>query len=158
MVIRRHGVDPLRDLETVARWALFNVLVGNNDAHAKNLSLLYLPGGLRLAPVYDVVSTGVYPQIDRHLSLELGGQKTAEGLHAVALDKFARSLGMRGPAVARFGYDLVERVRAELGGVLNEVAAEHGHDPVLAQIQDLVTRRAERVLAWLQSADRRGSR
>lgn len=158
VVIRRHSVDPLRDLETVARWALFNVLVGNNDAHAKNLSLLYSPEGLRLAPIYDVVSTEAYPQIDRHFALDLGGQKTAEGLHPVALDKFARSLGMRGPAVARFGHDLVERARGELDAVLNGVAAAHGHGPVLDQLRDLVMRRAELMAAWLQSADRRGGR
>jgi serine/threonine-protein kinase HipA len=95
-VIRRDCMDPLHDLGTLARWALFNVLVGNNDAHAKNLSLLYTADGVRLAPVYDVVSTHVYPQIDRHFSIEIGGQKTVEGLHRAALDKFARSLGMKG--------------------------------------------------------------
>jgi serine/threonine-protein kinase HipA len=86
-------MDPLRDLETLARWTLFNLLVGNNDGHAKNLSLLYTSDGVRLAPMYDVVSTHAYPQIDRHFSIEIGGQKTVEGLHRTELEKFARSLG-----------------------------------------------------------------
>ncbi|HET7232385.1 MAG TPA: HipA domain-containing protein [Longimicrobium sp.] len=151
-------MDPLRDLETVARWALLNLLVGNNDAHAKNLSLLYSPEGVRLAPIYDVVSTEVYPQIDRHFALELGGQKTPEGLHPAALNKFARSLGMRGPAVAGFGFDLMDRVRGELDAVLHGVAAEHGHDPVLDQIHELVVRRMELLTEWLQPAARRDPR
>jgi len=38
-----------------------SVLVGNGDAHAKNYSLLHeSAGALRLAPVYDVVSTMMY--------------------------------------------------------------------------------------------------
>ncbi|HZG41464.1 MAG TPA: type II toxin-antitoxin system HipA family toxin, partial [Longimicrobium sp.] len=151
-VIRRHSVDPLRDLDTLARWALFNVLVGNNDAHAKNLSLLYAGSRVRLAPIYDVVSTHVYPHIDRQFSIEIGGQKTAEGLHRMALDKFARSLGMRAPAIARLGAPLIEQVRSSLDGVLNRVAAEYTHHPVLDQVHDLVLQRASLLDGWLALA------
>lgn len=43
---------------------VLTVAVGNADAHGKNLSLLHPPDGpLRLAPLYDVVSTVQYPQI-----------------------------------------------------------------------------------------------
>ena len=39
----------------------FNVLIGNGDAHAKNFSLLHDPSGaLRLAPLYDLMSTLYY--------------------------------------------------------------------------------------------------
>jgi serine/threonine-protein kinase HipA len=148
-VVRRHSTDPLRDLETVARWALFNLLVGNNDAHAKNLSLLHAPEGVRLAPVYDVVCTQAYPQLDRHFSIEIGGQKTAEGLHRVALEKFARSLGMRGRAVVRLAEPLLSSLVNELYAVLHGVAAEHGHDPVLDEIEAFVKQRASLLRDWL---------
>src|SRR5690606_15860828 len=44
------------------RWQLFNLLVGNADAHLKNLSFLVEPdsGGMELAPHYDLLSTAVY--------------------------------------------------------------------------------------------------
>lgn len=43
---------------------VLNVLVGNADAHAKNLSLLHTPSGeVRLAPAYDVMSTIYYPDV-----------------------------------------------------------------------------------------------
>lgn len=44
------------------RWQLFNLLVGNGDAHLKNLSFLLKPdsGGMELAPHYDLLSTAVY--------------------------------------------------------------------------------------------------
>lgn len=149
-VVRRYCTDPLRDLETIARWAIFNVLVGNNDAHAKNLSLLYKDDGVRLAPIYDVVSTQVYPHIDKQFAIEMGGQKTAEGLHRPALEKFARSLGMRGAAITRLGHPLLERVRGELDPVLHRVASEYEHSPVLDQIRELVENRAGLVEAWLR--------
>lgn len=44
------------------RWQLFNLLIGNGDAHLKNLSFLLKPdsGGMELAPHYDLLSTAVY--------------------------------------------------------------------------------------------------
>lgn len=41
-------------------WLVFNVLVGNTDAHLKNLSFLVDHQGIRLAPFYDLISTAVY--------------------------------------------------------------------------------------------------
>lgn len=41
-------------------WLVFNVLVGNNDAHLKNLSFLVDDAGIELAPHYDLLSTACY--------------------------------------------------------------------------------------------------
>lgn len=151
-VIRGFSVDPLRDVETLARWALFNFIVGNNDGHAKNLSLLFASGEIGLAPVYDVVSTHVYPQIDRHFSIDLGGQKTAEAVHRGALEKFARALGIRAPALASVAQPMVEAIRASITEVAHDVEAAHGGDPVIGAIHDLVVDRVstlERLLLQL---------
>ena len=42
------------------RWLVFNVLVGNDDAHLKNLSFFVSHEGIRLAPHYDLLCTGAY--------------------------------------------------------------------------------------------------
>lgn len=41
-------------------WLLFNLLIGNTDAHLKNISFLVGPRGQQLAPFYDLLSTAVY--------------------------------------------------------------------------------------------------
>jgi len=41
-------------------WLVFNVLVGNTDAHLKNLSFMVNHEGIELAPIYDLLSTAVY--------------------------------------------------------------------------------------------------
>jgi len=41
-------------------WLVFNVLVGNTDAHLKNLSFLVSSEGIQLAPHYDMLSTACY--------------------------------------------------------------------------------------------------
>lgn len=47
--------------DTLLRAVVLDLAIGNGDAHAKNFSLLHLPdGSLRLAPLYDLVSTMIY--------------------------------------------------------------------------------------------------
>lgn len=41
-------------------WLVFNMLVGNSDAHLKNLSFLVSHEGIRLAPFYDLLSVATY--------------------------------------------------------------------------------------------------
>lgn len=41
-------------------WLIFNVLVGNTDAHLKNLSFLVSHEGIQLAPFYDLLSIASY--------------------------------------------------------------------------------------------------
>jgi serine/threonine-protein kinase HipA len=42
----------------------FNWLIAGTDAHAKNYGVLIAPGGVRLAPLYDVASVLPYPRFD----------------------------------------------------------------------------------------------
>ncbi len=42
------------------RWLVFNVLVGNSDAHLKNLSFTISHEGIQLAPFYDLLSVAAY--------------------------------------------------------------------------------------------------
>jgi len=54
----------------------FNFLIGNTDAHAKNLSLLHSDSGVKLAPFYDLLSTEVYPEsiIDHEMAMLINGK------------------------------------------------------------------------------------
>ena len=42
------------------RWLVFNIVVGNDDAHLKNLSFFVTSRGVELAPHYDLLATGAY--------------------------------------------------------------------------------------------------
>ena len=73
-----------KDMLAFQRWVMFNYLIGNADAHAKNLSVLIDGGrpGFRLAPFYDLVCVRAYG--DTGLALFIGDEETfdAVGLHS----------------------------------------------------------------------------
>ena len=50
----------------------FNYLIGNAGAHGKNFSILYGRNGIRLAPVYDVMDTDIYPQVSKKIAMKIG--------------------------------------------------------------------------------------
>lgn len=77
----------LADLKEMARRLVFNVLMGNGDAHIKNWSLIYdNPLRPRLAPAYDLVSTVAYTTHDTSVALNMAGVKL---FRVITLDTFA---------------------------------------------------------------------
>ena len=84
----------LPDLQEMARRMVFNVLMGNGDAHIKNWSLIYRdPSRPRLAPAYDLVPTVAYMSRDTSLALNMAGVKRFAD---ITLDTFAAFLSRVG--------------------------------------------------------------
>lgn len=51
------------------------VLIGNADAHGKNLGLLHpTPETVSLAPIYDTVPTVLWPNLRSRTAMAIGGQ------------------------------------------------------------------------------------
>lgn len=75
----------------------FNLCVGNNDSHAKNLSVLQAPGGqYRLAPFHDLMGTAIYPGLARNFALSIGGEMKPGAIGSEQLEAVARELGFAG--------------------------------------------------------------
>lgn len=58
-------------------WICFNLLIGNNDCHSKNLSFLLKDGKIELAPFYDLMCTSVYPKLNNKFSYKIGERTDA---------------------------------------------------------------------------------
>lgn len=74
--------NPVKARLELARRVMFNFLIGNNDAHAKNSSLLYKDIKPVLAPAYDLLSTAVYPELTTKMAMYIGSSKEAEWVNA----------------------------------------------------------------------------
>lgn len=75
-ILYEYSGDSLSDVQQFARRLLVNILLANGDAHIKNWSLLYSDQITpRLSPAYDIVTTSVYIDDERHYALNLGKNK-----------------------------------------------------------------------------------
>lgn len=84
-----------REVIKLADAAIFNLIIGNADAHAKNYSLLARADGrVVLAPLYDLVSTIMYKDINPGFAMRYGRAQTLEEFNGAALLRFAADIGM----------------------------------------------------------------
>lgn len=140
-----HGTGPAADKMTMLRWVVFNCLIGNCDAHAKNLSMLITPGEYRLSPLYDLLSTRVYGQLSPKFAMRLGGQSRSDSVKKENWTRLAKGAGVGPKAVLDVCGALGEKV-PELARTL---AAETGGTEIIAKILKHVSTAATRMLAAL---------
>lgn len=80
---------------------VFNALIGNHDAHAKNFSLLYAGQGQNaaptLAPLYDMLCTAVYDHLTSKMAMKLGSKYKFTEVQARHWDQFAQATGLSKP-------------------------------------------------------------
>jgi serine/threonine-protein kinase HipA len=146
-LVRRACVQPAVAVLALLDAAIFNLLIGNADAHGKNYGLLYGPQGAELAPLYDLLSTVAYPQVHGKLAMKIGKRATLEEFRGDTWDVFAGEIQMAAPFVRRRAAALSEAVLAQAEGVAGSiVAGGFGHD-VLDPLVKLVQGRARQVLA-----------
>lgn len=135
------AIDVARLLDDV----VFNYVVGNNDAHGKNFSLVYRPGGsseleIRLSPLYDVVSTIYYPELSRDMAMRIGEQYSSEKVTLRDFEKLADDAKLGKALVRARLIEATERVVAALPNV--PVTS-----PVAENVAALIQHRAEMALA-----------
>jgi serine/threonine-protein kinase HipA len=107
---------------------IFNILVANTDAHAKNYSLI-LPVGAppRLAPLYDVSTVLSWPHVVKTYAQSIDGKKRnpdmVAGRHWEAI---AREIGYRPTDVKNRVQQIVDAMVANRAQVTAEVTALPG--------------------------------
>ena len=75
-------------------YVIFNALIGNHDAHAKNFSLLYADKSAVLAPLYDALSTAVYPNLTPKMAMKIGCKYKFSEVQARHWDLFLEAAGL----------------------------------------------------------------
>ncbi len=123
------------------RQLAYNTALGNADAHAKNYSLLLRPTGAALAPLYDAIPVGLYPEFDQELAMDISGARRAQ---AVTLDhwrKFARTAVLDVDAV-------IEIVTEVASGIAEyaDTAWEALEDDQRQAIREITLRNTEKLL------------
>ena len=74
-LLDRYATRPHEQLDRLLAVVTFTVLIGNADAHGKNVALLHpTPETVELAPLYDTVPTVLWPKLSKRGAMSVGGQ------------------------------------------------------------------------------------
>lgn len=124
------AIDRLQLLKVI----IFNLLIGNNDAHGKNFSLLYhhkpdvkFKGelSLHLAPFYDLVSTIYYPSLASQMAMSLGGEYEGNNIHLAHFEKLAEQNNISPTQMKKEVLQMLEHIMSLAESLKQDILQKH---------------------------------
>ena len=126
-LIRNVSSAPVNDLQAMLNAVIFNFIIGNHDAHGKNFSLIHdnlllipekkLRGDsseIRLAPLYDLVCTALYPDLSKKMAMKIGREYKSSDVSAKDFERMAEDIGFAKPLVKARVKELAQKVLIEI--------------------------------------------
>lgn len=93
-LLREVSSAPAADVLALIDAVAFNYLIGNNDAHGKNFSLIYEGYSTRLAPLYDLVCTRAFPELAPAMAMRIGREAHPAKVSAGDWHEFFKDAGV----------------------------------------------------------------
>lgn len=139
-LVREVSSAPVLDLQLLLDAVIFNYLVGNNDAHAKNFSFIYSTvGEARLSPLYDLVCTAYYKELSPNMAMKIGGEYDADKIEPVHFEKLAVEAGLAKP--------LVKQRVVQLATSVVQCLNSDSTQPVAAEVAGIIQQRSEAIFS-----------
>ena len=136
---------PLSEMIAFLDMLIYNYLIGNADAHAKNYSVIYRNGGARLAPLYDAVSTAVYPELSRDFAMSVAGDRTFGTITRESFTRLARDCGISPKLLLARLDNLSERILSEAGNLADELTGPFP-SPVYARVFTVIKNQVDSIV------------
>lgn len=134
-----------------ARWVMFNYLIGNSDAHAKNISLLVTPRGYQIAPFYDLLCVRAYG--DDTLALFIGDEETFDEVGRQSWEAFCDDCGFDAqymlPQLAKMAQMLLPTWAKVLDRVVRQSQPTYEEHELLAKMTDIFAKHTQYVRSML---------
>jgi serine/threonine-protein kinase HipA len=147
-LIRSHAAGPGPSLLRFLDALLFNLLIGNADAHSKNYSLLLEGSGApRLAPLYDLLSTRAHGRrFGRKLGMKYGGEYRPDWIRGRHLDRMGDDLGVARRGVRSHAAEIATAALEAREAARESLPSPWRDDPILTSIEAIVSEFAELLL------------
>jgi serine/threonine-protein kinase HipA len=75
-------------------WAIFNLIIGNADAHGKNISYFVKHSGISVTPHYDLLSIIMHEGVDHELAMAFGDEFNMDKIAGYPLRAFCEETGL----------------------------------------------------------------
>lgn len=139
---------PAMALRDLLNWTLFQLLIGNSDAHGKNISFYVGKAGIDVAPGYDLLNIDIYgDEFERDLAMAVGDEFVAEKVLPYDLAEFCDASNLPPRQVATSLKNLCTATIGRVGSLpLGEVLP--GEEMAFArELIEKIKGNAERLLA-----------
>jgi serine/threonine-protein kinase HipA len=84
---------PIISINKVLKWTIFNLIIGNSDAHGKNISFFVDSSGISIAPFYDILNILIYKgKFHTELAMAIDDEFIIEKISAYDIATFCYGL------------------------------------------------------------------
>ena len=138
-LVREHSTQPLNDIPRLIQWQVFNYLVGNSDAHAKNLSFLYgQDNTTRLSPFYDLIAIHAWPShvFSHELALSIGGETNINNIKRAHWERLADECDISFKLFNTAIKYLSDSIVVAFDTAKHRFETEHGQYPAFQQVRE----------------------
>ena len=147
--LARSSQTPLPDKRELLKWVLFNFIIGNADAHAKNVSFLYHKygdqTGPNLAPFYDLVCTEIYDHLAKRQAQKIGGEYRTRFIASRHWDRLASSIEVNPKYLRSLGLELCDKVEENAPLLSVEIGKAHSGAKTLDLVIQVIEGRINRL-------------
>ncbi|MGR6430273.1 HipA domain-containing protein [Rhizobium sp. PAMB 3174] len=142
-LLRRVSERPGTDIAKLLDAAIFNLIVGNADAHGKNFSVLYDGQRPRMAPLYDLLSTVAYPDLSPKMAMRIGKRATLAEMDAHGWQAFAKETSVGLPLLRRRLNEICGAISSAIASVFEQLANNLADEEKLLDIAELIRNRTQ---------------
>lgn len=143
-LIRDFSINPIADVKALLQWPIFNYLIGNADAHGKNISMLFTKHGPQLAPFYDLLSTAIYPNLSSKVAMKIGGEYRPEWIAARHWQRLAEEIGVNSKMMHQHLKSMSGRIVIEADALKERFSTQYGDNDGVNKVCRLIHSRAEK--------------
>jgi serine/threonine-protein kinase HipA len=133
----------LESLRIYLDWIAFNLLIGNNDSHSKNISLLLWNNSQEIAPLYDLLCTAIYPKLKRAFSFTIGGQADFTRLSRKNFELLNQELGLKPGTFEGRLAELKQKIDSTKDELVERIKEEHPDAKIPERISRLINDRVK---------------
>jgi serine/threonine-protein kinase HipA len=119
-LLRKATTIPATEINKFISLFIFNLIIGNKDAHGKNYSILHENSESVLAPAYDILSTTYYPGLSVKMSMSINGKFELDEITEDDLHKMALSSNISGKLVLKEYHRIKDNLLPNATKVLSE--------------------------------------
>lgn len=122
---------------------IYNYIIGNNDAHGKNFSLIHHNNHqCRLAPFYDLISTSVYPNLTNIMAMKIGSKNTFKDVEIRHWNQFSKDCDIDFSYIKQKIDFFIQEMPFISKNIINEYKQKNWYHPICDEIQKLIQDRS----------------
>jgi len=145
-LVSEYSINPAVDKQHLLKWVMFNLLIGNADSHAKNLSFLYNEDQVSLSPFYDLLCTKIYPRLNEKLSMKIGKRSDVRYLSIHDWKKLAEIIGVKFSIFPELRQELMEDLDTKISKTKKLICKTKNEERFVEGIEKIIRERGRQLL------------